>query len=420
MISSSKYISARLSNGENGSSTFRFSSRIAKIAIAIGVMALSLSLSILDGFEEKLRVSSSYFTGDISVLSDNGEISSDINSIKNRLSSYLLDSLGYQSSIYPKLSTFGFLNLENEEGLKDYIILGLEVEEIKKVAPHYFNTSISAFENDGFSGVLLSSQMIEKENIAEGDSLLCYIYSTGSSLTPTFSSKVPVTGYFSSGLGKYDKSIVITEINWLRENLGLDKDAGNGLSIWLDNNLSQSIYDDRGIGHEITLKLNDQLEYPFYPMTVSDLNYEEFVWIQVQKAPIPIALGLISVVAAFTVLTAMLINVIEKRKHFGVLRVFGLGKPQLVKIIITNALSYCLKGLFYGLLISITLLLVQKLTGIITLDPDIYFVDTVPVKITLYKHLIIVSVTVLLSLVSSILPLALILRQSPIESIRYE
>jgi len=97
-----------------------------------------------------------------------------------------------------------------------------------------------------------------------------------------------------------------------------------------------------------------------------------------QKEPIPLVLTIISIVAALNIITMLIILIVEKTSAIGILRTFGLTRKSIIKMFIFIAMRTGIIGAGIGITLSLVFYFLQKNFGIITLDPDIYFVNKLP------------------------------------------
>jgi lipoprotein-releasing system permease protein len=170
----------------------------------------------------------------------------------------------------------------------------------------------------------------------------------------------------------------------------------------------------------VSKKMNLSLGYPYYAYTVFDLHSAIFAWIELQKAPIPLVLGLISIVAVFNIVTILLITVVEKTHSIGILRALGMPRNNIIRIFIIQGLSIGLVGTLLGCGIGLTVGLIQQHYQIFKLHGEIYFLDTLPVRFEAWHFITVISVSLVLSFLATLIPAFIAARIQPIRAIRFK
>jgi lipoprotein-releasing system permease protein len=165
--------------------------------------------------------------------------------------------------------------------------------------------------------------------------------------------------------------------------------------------------------------LNAQLPYPFHVRTYKELNRQVFTWLELQKQPIPIILGLIIIVAIFNIVGALLMLVIQKTEAIGVLKSMGTSKLQIVQIFVLQGLYLAAIGIALGNIIAFTLSWLQNTYKIIPLPEQIYFLSSVPISINLDTYIIVSLLALLLCFLASLIPSYIASRIRPIAAIKF-
>jgi lipoprotein-releasing system permease protein len=125
-------------------------------------------------------------------------------------------------------------------------------------------------------------------------------------------------------------------------------------------------------------------------------------------------------VAGINMITALLVLILERTQMIGILKALGGSSLSIRKIFLYNAAYLILKGLFWGNLIGLSILFIQKYFGLITLNPETYYVTEAPVYLNL-SYVVLLNVgTLLLCLVMLIVPTVIISKISPVKSIKFE
>jgi lipoprotein-releasing system permease protein len=166
-------------------------------------------------------------------------------------------------------------------------------------------------------------------------------------------------------------------------------------------------------------RVQDLLGYPHYGRTVFQTYRNLFSWIELQKKPIPIILGLIIIVATVNIIGTLLMMVLDKTREIGVLRSLGATRWGIMRIFLRQGLTIALVGTFLGNALAFALCYAQMQFRFFALPSDIYFMTSVPILLRPEYFLLVSGATLLLCLASSMLPARLASRLHPVTAIRF-
>jgi lipoprotein-releasing system permease protein len=170
----------------------------------------------------------------------------------------------------------------------------------------------------------------------------------------------------------------------------------------------------------LTKKLSAELRFPFYVRSFYKTHQHIFTWLDLQKKPVPLILGLIILVAAFNIIGTMLMNVIQQTRKIGVLRVLGLRAKDIRSIFILQGMILALTGIILGNIFALTLGWAQTEFNIVTLPASIYFISEVPIYFDLSIYLLVSAAALAISLLVSFIPSRIASRISPLSAVRFE
>ena len=170
----------------------------------------------------------------------------------------------------------------------------------------------------------------------------------------------------------------------------------------------------------ISAKLQSELGYPYYARTIFQVHQNIFTWIDLQKEPIPIVLGLIIIVAIFNIVGTMLMIVLERTSSIGILKSIGFSKKKILRIFFIQGLFLGALGIFIGCILALLLSFLQMQFNIISLPGSIYFISSVPISIDLSNYLLVAVLGLVLSVFASLIPSYIASRMNVISSIRFE
>jgi lipoprotein-releasing system permease protein len=152
---------------------------------------------------------------------------------------------------------------------------------------------------------------------------------------------------------------------------------------------------------------------------ITEVHPEIFKWLQFLNIDMIIIIFLILVVSLINMVTSLLVMILEKTNMIGILKALGSSDGSIQKIFLYNSLFLLSRGLIFGNLLGIGLIVAQQYTGFVALDPDVYYLDSVPVNLNFFHILLINLITIVVCLLTLILPSNIVSRISPIKAIRF-
>ena len=287
---------------------------------------------------------------------------------------------------------------------KDYLVKGnvLEIKE-KQV-----NT------------VLISKIMADRLKLKVGDKFNMWFFKSIDSEVNKISNtgvkanskgrSLKIAGIFNSGVTEYDKLNIIGDIKLVQ---GLNKWKSNqvgGFEVFIDNfdNLKEK---EREIYEYIDPSLNS--------MSIADKDHGLFEWLDMFDVNIRLIIIIMIIISGINMITALLVLILERTQMIGILKSLGNANRSIQKIFLYNAAYLIIKGLFWGNLIGIGMLLLQKYFGLVTLNPEHYYVNKAPVYINIVYILLLNMGTLILSLLMLVIPTYIVSKISPVKSIKF-
>ena len=384
--------------------------KIAITAIAMGIIIMLIAVATSSGLQYKIRDKMSGFKGHIQILNyDNNN--SDVSTVP----------IDKNQDFYPKFTNVdGVKNVQIFASKAGILRTETDFEGIifKGVSTDYDWTFFSEYLVDGklpdFSkertrDVLLSKTLMNSLRLQLGDTILATFVKTENSKIPS-NKKYIISGVYNTGFLQFDKSMMIGDI---REVQNLNK--------WTDNQVG---------GFEVLLENFDEIEekgneiYRAIPSTLNsksivDMYSNVFEWIELFDNNVWFIIAIMIVIAGINMITALLVLILERVQMIGILKVLGSYNTSIRKIFLYNATYLILKGLFWGNLIGLSIIGIQHFFKIITLNPETYYVTTMPVYISFSAIVLLNLGTLLLCFLMLIIPSYIITRITPSKSIRF-
>lgn len=162
------------------------------------------------------------------------------------------------------------------------------------------------------------------------------------------------------------------------------------------------------------------IPFDFQTQKITDQNPEIFAWLDFLDMNIAVILTLMIIVSLINMTTSLLVLILEKTNMIGILKAIGGTNWSIRKIFLYNSFYLLAKGLFWGNIIGISLLLIQKFTKIIPLDPKVYYLDTVPISLNISDILLINGLTIVTCMIILIIPSYLVSKIQPVKAIKFD
>lgn len=400
------FIANRYVRSKRGSKFLSLISVISFTGIALGVAVVIIAMAILQGFDNTVRDKIVKLNSHLQVTAFSKK---NLNFIPG-FSAYVNKKLDNNVvSVSPFLSKEAIIKSKSiSEGI---FILGLDPQadnsEINKfIIQGSFNLSDS-------NSIILGKKLAEKLFLKLNDKVTVFSLksdSLPSEQNPPAIGQFIVKGIYESGMAEYDDINCYVNLASANNFLGLQNTI-SGYNVKLKN--------ITGID-SIVIKLQEVLGYPYYVRSIYKVHQNIFTWLDLQKEPVPIILGLIIIVAVFNIVGSLLMLVLEKTTAIGILKSMGATNSQILRIFLYQGFYLGLFGIVTGNIFAYILSFIQLNYKVISLPGTIYFINAVPITINPLHYLLVSSVTVVLCLLVAIIPSSIAAKIKPIKAIRFE
>ncbi|MCD8202124.1 MAG: FtsX-like permease family protein [Prevotella sp.] len=389
--------------------------RIATAGVAIGLAVMLISVCIILGFKHSIRDKVIGFGSHITVANFH----------------YLHNDI--QSSIcMPDLVLDTLRNINGVDHVQRFAmkqgILKTDSDFLgvmfKGVGPEYDTTfihnnlvsgCIPAFSDSvSQNKILISKIMANLLKLNTGDKVFAYFIDNDDVRTRRFT----IAGIYETNLTQFDKALCFTDLYSAIRLNGWEPDQLSGAELTVkDFNKLNDIEDI------LIQKVNRSLDRngeTFSSETIQQSNPQIFAWLDLLDLNVWIILILMLCVAGFTMISGLLIIILERTNMIGILKALGAGNKMVRKTFLWFAVFIIGRGMLLGDIIGIALMLIQKYTGLVTLDPSTYYVKVVPVEINIPVIILLNIATFIISVFVLIAPSYLISHIHPAKSMKYE
>lgn len=390
--------------------------RIAVAGVAIGLAVMIISVCVVLGFKHTIRDKVVGFGSHIQVANFYTLQSSAIDqpvAIGDSMMNVLKRTDGVKH-VQRFAMKQGILKTDND-------FLGVM---FKGVGPEFDSTFIHKSMVEGsiphFSDqqstnrILISKDMASKLRVKAGDRIFAYFIGEGGVRTRRFT----ISGIYQTNLAQYDKTTCFCDLYTARK-----------LNAWTDDMVTGAeltVNDFKQLGttaNDITNRVNrtqDQYGNTFSSKTIRELSPQIFSWLDLLDLNVWIILAIMTAVAVVTMISGLLIIILERTTMIGVLKALGARNSTVRHTFLWFAAFIIGKGLLIGDALALVLILLQKLTGFAKLDPQTYYVDVVPVELDWMLIVALNIATMLIALFVLIAPSYLVSHIHPAKSMRYE
>ena len=389
---------------------------IAMIGIAVGLVVMMLSVAIALGFKQEVRDKVIGFGSHIQVANFTR---TDVYETRPVVGSDSIRQVIRQASLgVEHIQRFAIKPgmLKTDDNFQGIILKGIAQEyDTTFLANHLVEGRIPHFTDSVASGeVLVSRQVADKMGLHVGDKINTYYIEKN-----VRARRFTISGIFQTHFTEYDDRFFITDLYTAsRLNNWKDRDLVSGMELRISPDASLEQCAD-----EVASVINRQTDRygnAYLAQSIDQLYPSIFAWLEVLDTNVVVILVLMLGVAGFTMISGLLILILERTNMIGILKALGAPDLTIRRIFLYFSAFLILKGMFWGNLIGISLCLAQKYGGIVHLDPKTYYVEVVPVLIDVPLLLLLNLFTLLVSVLMLVGPSLLISRIKPVKVIRFE
>lgn len=388
-----------------GGRLLAFASVVAFTSVALGSMALILALAVLGGFERDLSANAVKFTAHIEIrgfgkrtLPNKNDV---LKRIKDSLTSIQAASAYIEAEGIARSKTF----------IDGIIVRGIEPEsDVTSIRTNMTDGTFS-FSSRAAREIIIGAKLARKLGVQKGGKLV--IYSTDQTTAQTLASgtnqtttpesalqnavveQFTIVGVYETGMSEFDDLYAYIPFDRSAAMFGMPEGAASGFDVML--------YDIKN-AQTTSAQLERLLGYPFFSQTVYEKYNDIFAWIDLQKQPVPLVLGLITIVAVFNIVATLFMAVVQKMTSIGVLRALGMQRGQITRIFLAQGVILGASASFVGCAIAFVICIIQAKYHIIALQGSIYFLSAVPIEFSWQHYALVLGVSITMSALAALIP----------------
>ena len=386
------------------------------IGISLGVATLIIVMSVMNGFREELLSRIIGLNGHATFYVNNNSESINADNIEKIL-------LGFDEVFDVVSLVESTVMISNKKQSRGVVVRGLSINDLKENALLEKSISVKVLTNfNDENTIILGKRLATSLQLKSGDNVT--IISSSGLSTPfgdaPMAKNFIVAGTFDLGMYEYDSSVIFMKINNLRDFLGYNNNYIDNIELFYKSPENSDL-----ITYNIKDTLNS-IETGNVIIPWTQRHAQLFSALEVERNVMFIILTLIILVAAFNIISSMIMLVKDKESSISILRTMGISENSILKIFIIVGASIgiigTVIGFTIGLLFSLNIQKIQKLlegiTGTNLFAAEIYFLSKLPAKIDFTEVGLVVLFALILSLLATLYPAWRASRIDPIKVLR--
>ena len=388
---------------------------IATAGVAIGIAVMIVSVFVVLGFKHTIRNKVIGFGSHIQVTNFMTQMSSDQYPIvmSDSMMSVIRGIVGVKHA-----ERFAYKQgiLKTDSDFLGVILKGVGPEfDSTFIHQNLIAGSIPKFADDAAGNkIVISKNIADKLNIKLGQRVFAYFINNDGVRVRRFT----IAGVYQTNLNQYDEVMCFTDLYTAVKLNGWKPDQASGAEVTVND------FDKVNTVEQLFVKkvnkTTDHYGETYTSQTIQDLNPQIFQWLDLLDMNVWIILALMISVAGVTMISGLLIIILERTTMIGVFKALGARNTTIRHMFLWFATFIIGRGLLIGNAVGIGFALIQKYLGIVKLNPATYYVSTVPIELNVLALLLINVLTLAVSVFVLIAPSYLISHIHPARSMRYE
>ena len=385
--------------------------KIAVTAIALGMIMMLISVATGTGLQQKIREKVAAFNGHITIAN-----------YEDNQSQVSVSPLSIHQNFYPKFKQVSGIDHVQAVASKAAIIRtpkafeGIVYKGVgrdyqwKNLQEYLMQGRLPAVAHALTNEVLVSEFLANRLYLKLGDTFTTFFMKDDGVSLPNLR-VFKVVGIYNSGFQEFDATYVIGDIRHLQRINKWRPDEVGSFEVFVSD-----FTQIKAKGEEVYAQTSSTLD----SQTIVEKYYYIFEWLDLFDFNILVILVVMIIVATINMVVALLVLILERTQMIGILKALGASNWSVRKIFLYNAFYLIVRGLFWGNLIGISLLLIQQYFGLIKLNPENYYVNQAPVYFSLGYILLLNLLTVAVCFLVLLIPSYIITKISPVKAIRYD
>ena len=402
-------------SNEGGKEVSKPAIRIAMWGIAVGLAVMIIAVAVVVGFKNEVRGKVVGISSDITVTDLDSQNSYETNpvSVNDSLMHVFRTTEGVKH--VQRYSTKAGMIMTDDNFL-GMVLKGVAEEyDWDFLRKHLQEGEIPAFTDTALSNrTLISRTIANKLHIQIGDKLYTY-YVNGDKVRAR---RLEVAGIYQTNFSMYDDLFLLTDLYTVNRLNNWEPEQVSGVELEIKDYTRKEEIKEL-LRDKIDMK-TDSYGSTYYVQSIEEMNPQIFAWLDLLDLNVWVILILMIGVAGFTMISGLLILILERTNMIGIYKALGADNWAIRKIFLSFSVFLIGRGMLWGNLIGVTFIVLQSQFHLFKLDPATYYVDVVPVEFSLWLYLLLNVCTLIVSVGMLVGPSYLITRIHPAKSIRFE
>jgi lipoprotein-releasing system permease protein len=382
---------------------------ISVVGVMVGVMALIVVLSVMNGFREDLMSKILGVNSHLLILNYEGPFSG--------YDKAAAEADKVEGVVATTPFVYSQVMVNREGSVTGAVLRGLDplsAPSVARIGEMIKGGTLQSLdiEHDGLPAIIVGRELSKNIGARPGDTLT--VVSPIGKLTPLgrvpLSRTFKITAIFDSGMYEYDATMVYVSLKEAQDFLGME-DRVTGIEVRVDD-----IYKADRIGEAVSRKLG----YPYWTKDWQQMNRSLVSALKLEKLTMFVILTMIVLVGALNIISTLVMVVMEKTRDVAILRTMGATSKSIMRIFMFQGLLVGVVGTLAGLFSGLGLCHLLARYQFIKLPADIYYISTLPVRVEMNDVLFVTVAAVLISFLATLYPSWHASRVNPVEALRYE
>lgn len=390
---------------KNNNSYTRPIIRIGMLAVSLSVAMMLIALMVLSGFKEDISSKIIGFGSHITItkFSDNQSYESEPVSVFQDFSHINNNEIKHMNVFATKAAI-----IKTVDEIQGVVLKGVSSDYDFT----FFNENLVAGEVLGLNDSIVSNDILISEEVANllqldlDDNLVMYFIQK-----PSRARKFIIKGIYNTSMIDFDRLYVVADIKHIQNLNSWGEEQVGGFEI---------VINDFDNIEQITDGIYEKIPYDLDAKSIKDNYPQIFDWLNLQDINVRVILMLMFIVAAINMISTLLILIIDRISLIGILKAIGATNWSIRRIFLYSSTQLLVKGLLAGNFLAFVFAFIQSKFSIISLEPDTYYMKTVPINIEISQILLVNFGTIILCYLVLIIPSMIIAKITPVKAIRFE
>jgi lipoprotein-releasing system permease protein len=399
------FIAARYLRSGRNAGFISFITTIGTLGVMLGTATLIIALAVLGGFEREITDKVVGFTSHVQVLGFQNLPLNDYEENTRRLQ----ETFPLVTSVSPYVAREALIR--SKEGVDGILLKGIDPAQDNSQTRRYIVSGAYVLDHErgDAARLVIGRKLATRLALSVGDRAAVFGIGRYAESGQARVMQFRITGIYESGMAEYDDVYAFTDLADA-QTLFQMPNAVSGYDLLLSKPDSAEV---------IAEAIPDLLGYPHHARTVFESYRNLFSWIELQKKPIPIILGLIIIVATVNIIGTLLMMVLDKTREVGILTSMGATRWAITRIFLRQGFTIAMTGTVLGDVLAFGLCYAQLRLKFFSLPSDIYFMSSVPILLRPEYFILVSLLALALSMLGALIPARLASKLRPVDAIRF-